>query len=150
MDCSLSGSSVHGIFQARVLEWGAAAFSGHHFTHGILASSDFCIHRGSWGPCRDQACKHVCSVVFNSLQPHGLWPTRLLCSWDSPGKNIGVGCHFLLWGIFPTQGSNRRLLQLLHWQVDSLPAAPPGSLQRLGDDHIPKVTGHSDWPILSF
>ena len=30
MDCSLPGSSVHGIFQARVLEWGAIAFSGHH------------------------------------------------------------------------------------------------------------------------
>ena len=40
------------------------------------------------------------------LQPHGLWPARLLCPWDSPGKNIGVGCHFLLQGIFPTQGSN--------------------------------------------
>ena len=33
-------------------------------------------------------------------------PTRLLCPWDSPGKNTGVGCHFLLQGIFPTQGSN--------------------------------------------
>ena len=32
--------------------------------------------------------------------------TRLLCPWDSPGKNIGVGCYFLLQGIFPTQGSN--------------------------------------------
>ena len=37
-----------------------------------------------------------CSVVSNSLQPHGLWPTRLLCPWDFPGKNTGVGCHFLL------------------------------------------------------
>ena len=39
---------------------------------------------------------------------------RLLCRWDSPGKNIGVGCHFLLQGIFPTQGSNPHLLGLLH------------------------------------
>ena len=46
------------------------------------------------------------SRVSNSLQPHGLQPTRLLCPWDSPGKNTGVGCHFLLQGIFPTQGSN--------------------------------------------
>ena len=36
---------------------------------------------------------------------------------DSPGKNTGVGCHTLLQGIFPTQGSNPRLLHLLHWQV---------------------------------
>ena len=52
---------------------------------------------------------------------HGLQPTRLLRPWDFPGKNIGVGCHFLLQGIFPTQGSNLRLLHLLHWQVGSLP-----------------------------
>ena len=48
--------------------------------------------------------------------------------WDFPGKNIGVGSHFLLQGIFPAQGSNPGLLGLLHWQADSLPAAPPGRL----------------------
>ena len=41
-----------------------------------------------------------------TLRPHGLKPTKLLRPWDSPGKNTGVGCHFLLQGIFPTQGSN--------------------------------------------
>ena len=51
---------------------------------------------------------------------------RLLCPWDLPGKNTEVGCHFLLQGIFPTQGLNRRLLVLLHWQADSLPVSPPG------------------------
>ena len=35
-----------------------------------------------------------CSVESDSLWPHGLWPSRLLCLWDSPGKNTGVGCHF--------------------------------------------------------
>ena len=35
------------------------------------------------------------SVVSNSVQPHRCQPTRLLCPWDSPGKNTGVGCHFL-------------------------------------------------------
>ena len=38
-----------------------------------------------------------------TLQPHGLQPARLLCPWDSPGKNTGVGSHSLLQGIFPTQ-----------------------------------------------
>ena len=33
------------------------------------------------------------SVVSDSLQPHGLQPIRLLCPWDSTGKNTGVGCH---------------------------------------------------------
>ena len=35
-------------------------------------------------------------VVPDSLRPHGLLPTRLLCPWDSLGKNTGVSCHFLL------------------------------------------------------
>ena len=38
----------------------------------------------------------------------------------------GVGCHFLLRGIFPTQGLNQRLLHLLCWQADSLPIVPSG------------------------
>ena len=49
------------------------------------------------------------SVVSDSLQPHGLQPTRLLHPWDFPGKNTGVGCHFLLQEIFPTQGLNPSL-----------------------------------------
>ena len=52
--------------------------------------------------------------------------TRLLCPWDSPGKNTGVGCQAFLQGIFPTQGLNLSLLHLLHWQMGSLPLAPPG------------------------
>ena len=47
-----------------------------------------------------------------------------LCPWDSPGKNTGMGCHFFLQGIFPTQGSNPCLL---HWQTDSLPLSQQGS-----------------------
>ena len=63
------------------------------------------------------------SVVPDCLRPHRLSPARLLCLWDSPGKNTAVGCHVLLRGIFPTQGSN---LRLLHWRADSL--APDPSL----------------------
>ena len=33
-----------------------------------------------------------CSVVSDSLRPHGLQPTRLFCPWNFPGKNTGVGC----------------------------------------------------------
>ena len=51
-----------------------------------------------------------CSVMSDSLRPHGLEPTRLLCPWDSLGKNIGVGCHSLLQGVFLTQGLNPGLL----------------------------------------
>ena len=42
-------------------------------------------------------------------------------SMGCPGKNTGVGCHSFLQGIFLIQGSNLRLLRLLHWQVGSLP-----------------------------
>ena len=54
--------------------------------------------------------------VCDSLWPYGLWPSRLLCPWDSPGKNTRVGCHTLFHGISPTQGSNLCLLGLLLWQ----------------------------------
>ena len=52
---------------------------------------------------------HVCSVVSESLQPHGLYSTRLLYPWNFPSKNTGMGCHFLHQGIFPTQGLNPHL-----------------------------------------
>ena len=68
--------------------------------------------------CESGVCAH--SVVSNSLPPHGLWPTRLLCPCNSPGKNTGVGGHVLLQGIFPTQGLNPHLLHLLDWQAGSL------------------------------
>ena len=40
----------------------------------------------------------LASVVSDSLRPYGLQPARLLCPWNSPGKNTGVGCHALLQG----------------------------------------------------
>ena len=77
-------------------------------------------------------CLHACvacyvaSVMSDSLRPCGLKPTRLLCPWDSPGENTRVDCHFLLQGIFLTQGLNPCLLCPLHWQAGSLPLGPPG------------------------
>ena len=61
----------------------------------------------------DEVVLHACyvtSVTSDSARPYGLQPIRLLCPWDSPGKNIGVAGHTLLQGIFPTQGSNPHLL----------------------------------------
>ena len=58
--------------------------------------------------------KPVRSVMSNFLQLYGLYPARLLCPWDSQGKNTGVDCHCLLQGIFLTQGLNSCLLCLLH------------------------------------
>ena len=64
--------------------------------------------------------------MSDSFVPQGLWPNRLLCSWDLPGQITGVGCHALLQGIFPTQGLKPCLLDLLHWQAGSLPLCHVG------------------------
>ena len=48
--------------------------------------------------------------MSDSLKPHGLQPTRLLCPWISPGKNTGVSCHSLLQRIFQTLGPSPGLL----------------------------------------
>ena len=109
MDCSLPGSSIHGIFQARVLEWGAIAFSDQTRLNKPMQSSHYCL----------RAC--VCSVESDSLQPYGLQPARLLHPWNFLGKNTGVGCQFLFQGILPTQGSHLWLLPckqiLYHWAI---------------------------------
>ena len=64
----------------------------------------------------------ACSVVLDSLQHHWTVAFRFLCPWDFSGKNTGVGCYFLLQGIFLIQGSNLWLLHVLlgrwifyHW-----------------------------------
>ena len=74
------------------------------------------------------------SVVSDSLWPHGPQPTRLLCPWNSPDKNTGVGSCSLLQGIFPAQGLNPGLL---HWQADSLPCEPPGKPSYYKVNNIP-------------
>ena len=56
------------------------------------------------------SCPILCCLVAQLcptlLRPYGLQPARLLCPWDSPGKNTGAGCHAFLQEIFPTQGLN--------------------------------------------
>ena len=72
--------------------------------------------------------RSVTQSCLTPSQPHGLQPVRLLCAWNSPGKSTGVGCRFLLQGLFPTQGSDL-CLYLLHWQVGSF---LPGHLEERG------------------
>ena len=84
MDGSPPGSPIPGILQARTLEWVAISFS----------------NAWKW-KVKVKSLSHV----RPSATP-GLQPSRLLCPWDFPDENTGMGCHFLLQGIFPTQGSN--------------------------------------------
>ena len=92
---------------------GRGGWLGQHSPHP-QAEASFCLfqflHTGS--------CDHgpqcvSCLVVSNSSRSHGLWPARLFCPWNSPGKNTGVGYHFLLQGIFQTQGLNLGLLHCM-------------------------------------
>ena len=69
--------------------------------------------------------KRSCLVVSDSLWPCGLQPTRLLCPWNSPGKNTGVGSQSLLQGIIPTQGSNLGLPYC--GPIFFLSSKPPGN-----------------------
>ena len=63
-------------------------------------------------------CCCVAKSCPDLLQLHGLQPARLLCPWDSPDKNPGVGCHFFLQGIFPFQRHHTRSTR--KWKCQSL------------------------------
>ena len=75
---------------------------------------------------------HACSYTLLShaqlfMTPQTVAHQAPLPMGFSPDKNTGVGCHFLVQGIFPTQGSNLCLLSLLHWQANYLPLSHLGS-----------------------
>ena len=76
MGCSSPGSSVHGILQARTLEWVAISFS----------------NAWKWKvKVKSLTCVWLVVTPWTTMQS-----TRLLCPWDCPGKSTGVGCHCLL------------------------------------------------------
>ena len=69
-------------------------------------------------------CLCVCVQSLSHVQifmAYELQPIRFLCPWNFPGRNTGVGCHFLPQGIFSTQRWNPHLSHLGYWQEDSLP-----------------------------
>ena len=105
--------------------WGVEAF--HHQAVAWLSRMSFPQHKlhSSFFVCMRakllQSCPTLCNLMDCSLPGfyvHG----------DSPGKNTGVGCHFLLQRIFPTQGRDRTSVSYiyLHWQAGSLPLMSPG------------------------
>ena len=73
-----------------------------------------CMHAQSLQSCPTLGDPMDCSPPRSSV--HGIFPARVL----------GVSCHFVPQGIFPTQGWKQHLLCLLHWQAGSLPLSPPG------------------------
>ena len=86
------------------------------FPHSF-ASFSFLSKDVNYSTC---VCVCVCVCVLSHVQLFAHF-----CPWNFPGKNTGVGCHFILQGIFLIQGSNPRLLCLLPWQANSLLLVPP-------------------------
>ena len=92
-------SQSYGLWPARFLcPWDSpdknTGMGCHSLPRGIFPTqgSNPCLLCLCIGCC----CCQVSSVMSNSVQPHRRQPTRLPHSWDSPGNNTGVGCHFLL------------------------------------------------------
>ena len=79
----------HTILEAGKLKISLDRFCLLVSSHGKASSLGFLLKRRG-------CCCQVASIVSDSVRPHRRQPTRLLCPWDSPGKNTGVGCHFLL------------------------------------------------------
>ena len=78
-----------------------------------------------FGPDLATACCLVASVMSNSVRPHRRQPTRLPCPWDYPGKNTGVGCHFLLQCM--KVKSESEVVQSCPTPSDPMDCSPPGS-----------------------
>ena len=97
---------VHGILQTRMLEWAAMPSSrGSFWPKGqtpvsyvswICRQILYHSHHSGVYMSHCCCCCYVASVVSDSVRPHRRQPTRLPHPWDSPGKNTGVACHFLL------------------------------------------------------
>ena len=110
------------VLNAVMLTLHVLSLSPHFFLCYLLYSSQQ-LHSIKPIACVHAKQLQLCPILCKKQR--SLEPTRLLCPWDSPGKNTGMGCHAPLQGIFLTQGLNLLLLWLLHWRVGSLPLAPP-------------------------
>ena len=90
--------------------------------HNAVVSNSACYFWDSSVLCVF-GCAQSCLTLCN---PRDCSPLGSSVHVIFQARNTGVGCHFLLQGIFPTQELKLYLLHLLHWQVDSLPLVPPG------------------------
>ena len=99
-----------------------------HSTWGADTTWKDFLRKGESGQMTKIACCCCCevaSVMSNSVQPHRRQSTRLHRSWDSPGKNTGVGCHFLLQCM--KVKSERKVSQSCPTLSDPVDCSLPGS-----------------------
>ena len=102
--------------------------AGHSWA--TKTSTDLLVQRRMVIP---RVCVHV--QFHLTLRPCGLWHSKRLCPWGSPGKSTGVGCRLLLQRIFLDQGWNTHLLQ---WQAHSLPLGTGKSLWYWDQIEVPR------------
>ena len=128
MDCSPPGSSVHGDSPGKITGVGGhALLQGIFPTQGLNPGLLHCrqiLYHLSHCCCCCRRCQ-VASVVSDSLQSHRRQPTRLPRPSDSPGKNTGVGCHFLLQCM--KVKSESEVAQLCPTLSDPMDCSLPGS-----------------------
>ena len=122
VDCSPPGFCVQGIFLAKntrvgchfLLQWiYLTQRSNPHLLHISCIGRQILYHCATWEVPKIKhwnwlnprmcVCVLRCSVISDSLRPHGLYPARFLCPWESLGKNTGVGSHSLLQAVFLTR-----------------------------------------------
>ena len=108
-------TAVHGVTKSWIWlsEWACMHIHNHRLHDGRSTGHQNLTKTSSWDAFSLLSLifhlqMPLCSVVSDSLWPNELLSARLLCLWDFPGKNTGLGCHFLLQGIFSTQGLNPR------------------------------------------
>ena len=119
MDCSIPGFSVHHhrpeLAQTHV-HWVSDAIQPSHPLSSSFLMNEVII---------ENCCCWVASVVSDSVRPQRRQPTRLPRPWDSPGKNTGVGCHFLLQ--CTKVKSESEVAQSCPTLSDPVDCSPPGS-----------------------
>ena len=148
MGCSLPGSSVPGIFQARILECIAMPFSMDLPNQGIKPASlmspalarGFITTSTTWKA--QESVQFSCSVVSDSVRPYRWEPIRLLRPWDFPGKNTGVGSHFLFQCI--KVKSESEVIQSCPTLSDPMDYSLPGSVHGILQARI------LEWVVISF
>ena len=119
--------------------WGTKVWFGCGSTAQIMKS-----------PAQSLLCVCLVTELCPTLcDPMDRSPPGSSVQGNCPGKNTRVGCHFLLQGIFLTQGLNPLLLCLLNWQVDSLPTVPPEKPLGMSGRHLVFILRLKQWRSLA-
>ena len=146
VDCSPPGSSAHGILQARLLEWVAISFSrGSSWPRNWIQVSrgrrfNLWATREAQESEVAQSCPTLCDPMDCSLPGFSV---------DFPGESTGVGCHFLLQGIFLTQGSNPGLLHCRQTLYPLSHQRSPRTLEWVACPFSRRSSQHRNWTWVS-